>query len=185
VTVTGEVAPGRAVLRSGARPGDVLVVTGDLGASAAGLRLSRERSIANDEERALIHRSLRPTARVGEGASLARAGATAMIDLSDGLSLDLARLCRASRVGAAIELDAVPVAHGATLPEALGGGEDYELLATLPTAAAVDEVGHELEDGFAVALTAIGTIVEGAGVMATGADGTPRPLEATGWDHFA
>lgn len=185
VTATGEVAPGRAVLRSGARPGDRLVVTGNLGASAAGLRLSRERAIDGDEQRALIRRSVRPTARVGEGAALARAGATAMIDVSDGLALDLSRLCRASGVGAAVELDAVPVAGGATLPEALGGGEDYELLATLPSAEAVEEARRELKEGLGVPLTEIGMIVEGAGILATEPDGVPRPLDVTGWDHFA
>ena len=77
------------------------------------------------------------------------------------------------------------VAGGATLPEALGGGEDYELLATLPSAEAVEEARRELKDGFGVPLTEIGAIVEGAGVVATGTDGIQRPLETTGWDHFA
>lgn len=185
VTVTGEVAPGRAVLRSGARPGDRIVVTGDLGASAAGLRLSGERSIADDEQRALIRRSSRPTARVAEAAALVRAGATSMIDVSDGLALDLSRLCRASGLGASIDLDAVPVASGATLAEALGGGEDYELLATLPSGEAMEQARRELKEGLGVPLTEIGTTVEGDGVLAVGTDGVERPLEATGWDHFA
>jgi thiamine-monophosphate kinase len=185
VTVTGEVAPGLAVPRSGARAGDRVVVTGDLGGSAAGLQLSMQHTIPNDEQRALIRRHLRPTPRVGEGLVLSRSGATAMIDVSDGLALDLSRLCRASGVGASIGLDAVPVAGGATLADALGGGEDYELIATLPTAEAVGVAREELKEAFGVPLTEIGHIVEGTGVVAVGADGIERVLDASGWDHFA
>jgi len=84
VTVTGEVAPGRAVTRGGASPGDLLAVTGELGASAAGLRVARGGRVRGDLDRALLHAHVRPAARVGEGAVLARHGATAMMDVSDG-----------------------------------------------------------------------------------------------------
>lgn len=184
ITVTGEVAPGRAVLRSGARSGDRLVVTGDLGGSAAGLRFTRLRSMPTEEQRVAIRRHLRPCARVGEGGVLARRGATAMIDISDGLSLDLSRLLRASGVAARLELSSVPVAHLATLEDALGGGEDYELLAALPDPEAVEAAGAELREGFGVPLTEIGVLVEGEGAVAVGDDGSERPLEPTGWDHF-
>jgi thiamine-monophosphate kinase len=184
VTVTGEVAPGRAVLRSGARPGDRVVVTGELGGSAAGLRLTSLRTTPTAEQLALVRRHLRPTARVGEGGVLARLGATAMMDVSDGLALDLSRLVRASSVGARVAIDDVPVAEGATIDDALGGGEDYELLATLPRTEAVEGVRRELKEAFGVALTEIGSIVEGTGLVATKEDGTERPLEPTGWDHF-
>jgi len=184
VTVTGEVAPGRAVLRSGARPGDRLIVTGELGGSAAGLRFTRLRTMPTQEQRTAIRRHLRPTARVGEGGVLARHGATAMMDISDGLSLDLSRLLRASGVAARLELGRVPVAHLATLEDALGGGEDYELLATLPDPDAVEAAAAELKEAFGVPLTEIGVVAEGDGAVAVGDDGSEHPLEPTGWDHF-
>ena len=185
VTVTGEVAPGRAVLRSGARPGDRIVVTGELGGAAAGLRFSQLHAMPTDEQRAAIHRHLRPTARVGEGAVLARLGATAMMDVSDGLSLDLSRLARASGVGVRLALDLVPVASLATMADALGGGEDYELLATLPGGDEVTTGRAELRESFGVELTEIGVVIEGDGMVGVDEDGAERPLEVSGWDHFA
>jgi thiamine-monophosphate kinase len=184
VTLVGEVAPGRAVRRDGARVGDVVVVTGRLGAAAAGLRCSAASGTWTEDERAAIRRLMRPVPRVGEAAILARAGATAMIDLSDGLGLDLSRLAAASGVRASIRAQDVPVAPAATRDEALGGGEDYELLATLPSAAAVDLARAEIAETFGVALSAIGSIGEGSGVRLVDADGRDLPLVA-GWDHFA
>jgi thiamine-monophosphate kinase len=184
VTVTGEVAPGRAVLRSGAHPGDRVVLTGELGGSAAGLRLSATPGKPTELQLALVRRHLRPAARVGEGGVLAAHGATAMMDVSDGLAIDLSRLARASGAGATVVLGDVPVAGGATLDDALGGGEDYELLATLPDDAAVDAARTELTEAFGVPLAEIGRIVEGGGLSAVDADGTERTLEPTGWDHF-
>ncbi|MHB1087434.1 MAG: thiamine-phosphate kinase [Acidimicrobiales bacterium] len=123
VTVLGE-CPGKgAVLRSGARPGEIILVTGPLGRSAAGLRRRRE-GYALDDELVVAHR--RPWPRLSEGMAARGAGASAMMDLSDGLGLDLHRLADASHVG--FELDEVPIAEGATSDEALSGGEDYELL---------------------------------------------------------
>jgi thiamine-monophosphate kinase len=184
VTVTGEVAPGKAVLRSGARPGDRIVVTGELGGSAAGLRFSDAATAPNEQQVALVRRHLRPTARVGEGLVLASHGATAMMDVSDGLAIDLSRLARASDVGARVVVGDVPVADGATLEDALGGGEDYELLATLPGDAAVEAARGDLKEGFGVPLSEIGRVVDGEGLTAIEADGTERRLEPTGWDHF-
>lgn len=184
VTVTGEVAPGRAVLRSGARPGDVVAVTGDLGASAAGLRAARAASRPDPSEVALVRRHLRPIARVGEASVLAAAGATAMMDISDGLELDLSRLVRASGVGARLRPGDVPVAPGATPADALGGGEDYELLVTLPGGDELRRAGDELGATFGVPLTAIGDIIEGEGLVVTDPDGRGRPLDPRGWDHF-
>lgn len=117
------------LLRSTARPGDRLFVTGPLGRSAAGLGLLRAGGAGahprpSDPDLVRAHR--RPVARLAEGEAARRAGASAAIDLSDGLAADLAHLTAASGVGAA--LDAVPVADGATAEQALAGGEDYELL---------------------------------------------------------
>jgi thiamine-monophosphate kinase len=184
ITAIGEVAPGRAVLRSGAGPGDRIVVTGRLGGSAAGLRLASKRGGWSADERDAIVRHDRPTPRVGEAAVLARHGATAMIDLSDGLALDLARLCRASGVGATIRIRGVPADPLAEPGEVLGGGEDYELVATLPGDDAVGVAASQLRELFGVALTEIGSIMEGEGVQAVDADGRSRPLDPAGWDHF-
>src|SRR5438067_4742547 len=143
VSVAGEVGRGRAALRSGARPGDRIVVTGSLGASAGGLLLARSGrpEATTDWGRALLESHFRPVARVGEGQTLAQCGATAMIDVSDGLLLDLSRLCGESAVGARIALGSVPIASELgdlaevvecdPLELALSGGEDYELLATI------------------------------------------------------
>jgi thiamine-monophosphate kinase len=180
VTVMGEVAPGRAVRRSGARVGDRVVVTGSLGAAAAGLRASRRGAPWSSDERDAILRYARPTARVGEAAVLAQRGARAMIDVSDGLALDLSRLCEASGAGARIDLDAVPVHPAATLDDALGGGEDYALLATLPTTEAARDAGLELSDTFGTSLSDIGEIVEERGLR----DRRGGSIEPAGWDHF-
>ncbi|HXW39145.1 MAG TPA: thiamine-phosphate kinase, partial [Acidimicrobiales bacterium] len=125
VTVLGTLpADGRPALRrSGARPGDALLVTGSLGSSAAGLRLLRA---GTDAPARLVAAYLRPVAPMAQGLAARRGGATAAIDVSDGLAGDLRHLSAASGVG--VTLDHVPVADGATLEEALGGGEDYALL---------------------------------------------------------
>jgi thiamine-monophosphate kinase len=184
ITVTGEVAPGRAVLRSGARPGDVIAVTGSLGGSAAGLRVARSGRVTSDVDRGLLRAHFRPVARVGEAQVLARHGASAMMDVSDGLTLDLSRLLASSGAGAIVRLADVPVADGATLEEALGGGEDYELLVTMP-AAGLAPARSELRDGFGVALTEVGEVRAGAELVALGEDGNEMPLAPRGWDHFA
>ncbi len=127
VTVFGE-CPGKgAVLRSGARPGEKILVSGPLGRSAAGLRRRRAGASLTDE---LVVAHRRPWPRLAEGVAARGAGASAMMDLSDGLGLDLNRLADASNVGFA--LDDIPVAEGATLQEAISGGEDYELLIVTP-----------------------------------------------------
>jgi thiamine-monophosphate kinase len=199
IAVTGEVAAGHAVTRAGARPGDLVVVTGSLGAAAGGLILSRShpskvaRALSEPWGRALLDALARPVARVGEGQTLAQAGVTAMMDLSDGLAHDLSRLCQESAVGARIDLTKLPVADllrdGSgllgvdPLELALSGGEDYELLATID----VTDVGRarsELEQRFGVTLTEIGRIIE-EGLVAVDASGQESPLEPRGWDHFA
>lgn len=200
VTVIGEVGAGRAVTRGGATPGDVLVVTGSLGGSAGGLRVARAghgsqtEALSSEWGRALVGRHERPAARVGEGQTLAASGATAMIDLSDGLALDLSRVCEASGVGARVRLEAVPLAGGLeelgrllggeALDLALHGGEDYELLAAMPREA-VEPAREALGDRFGTTLTEIGEVTAGPEIMAVSDDGSEGALEPKGWDHFA
>jgi len=128
--VTGDPGP---VLRSGARAGDQLFVTGPLGAGAAGLRALRARAAgaggrsARSAEVDLVEEAhRRPRARLAEGEAARLAGATAMVDVSDGLLADLGHVADASAVG--FRLEQVPVCSGATIEDALGGGEDYELV---------------------------------------------------------
>lgn len=191
VTVGGEVAPGRAVLRSGARPGDALVVTGELGAAAGGRMLEERPDLVGSHwARGLLEAHHRPVARVAEGFILAGAGASAMMDVSDGLLLDASRLCAASGVGARLDLDAVPVAAdlrplaGAmgidALDLALRGGEDYELLAAVAPEA-VEGLIEAFADRTGTSLTRIGEIVAADGLM----DASGAALEPAGWDHFA
>ncbi len=192
--MTGEVAPGRAVRRDGARPGDRVVVTGSLGGSAAGLRVASQRSWSDDERDAL-RRSMRPVPRVGEAAILPRTGATAMMDVSDGLAIDLSRLVPGERGRApGSRSRGVPGAPGVDrCDEALGGGEDYELLATLPG----PERSPERAIGAPGGVRRVAqrhrrhhrrrgrVAVESAGgLVAVDEDGTERPLAIEGWDHF-
>jgi len=166
VMCCGRVPRGKALLRGGAKPGDLVYVTGELGASAHGFTTRRGSS---------WRRHLRPEPRVEAGIALQRLGVSACMDLSDGLSLDLRRLCRESQVSAEIE-DALPVAAGATLEQALHGGEDYELLFTASSQRKLPaRVAH-------LAITAIGKITRGkpGAVRFNG-----RPLPSKGFDHFA
>ena len=127
VAVTGWV-DGPPVLRSGARPGDAIWVTGLLGAAAAGLRLLRAQRQEAPAELVLAH--ARPRAALAEGQVARRSGASAMIDVSDGLAADLKKLAESSGVGFDLDEERLPVAPGATLDEALGGGDDYVLVFT-------------------------------------------------------
>jgi thiamine-monophosphate kinase len=179
IVVVGSVPRGKAVLRSGAKPGEHIYVTGELGGPAAALARLRESKAAGGEYR----RHFCPEPRIALGQWLRRRGvATAMIDLSDGLSTDLEHICAESHVGAAIEAEAIPRAQFGRRREpvefglALHGGEDYELLftsaATIPTKIA------------GVRVTRIGTTTRSAGMRLIGADGRSRPLKAGGWEHF-
>lgn len=181
LTAIGTVPGGSALTRSGARPGHVLYVSGVLGGAAAGLELLlRDQPVPP----AWAERQLRPTPRVELGRAL-RGLASACIDLSDGLARDLDRLCQASGVGARLRLEALPVEPGLP-PEraealALYGGEDYELLFTVPPEgeAALCRIAERLE----LRLTRIGICTEAPGLRAVrGAEeGVLRPH---GFDHF-
>jgi thiamine-monophosphate kinase len=164
VIVCGAAPRGKALLRSAARPGDAIYVSGKLGASALGLRTRKGEA---------WKRHLRPQPRLALGRFLRELGAKAAMDLSDGLSLDLSRICIASGVSA--EITAPPVFPGASLEQALHGGEDYELLFTLPP-------GRRAPSHFeGLPLTCIGAITKGrAGAVLL--DGTPLP--PLGYDHF-
>jgi len=195
ITVVGHApSPELLVGRRGGRPGSLLVVTGELGAAAAGvLLLERPQLAAALADRladALRARALLPTARLEAGAALAGAGAEAMIDLSDGLGGDAGHLAAAGGVGIEIDADRLPVAAGVAevavaagvdpLDLAAGGGEDYELLAALPAerldgaVAACESVG--------VRLSAIGKVSAEPGVRITGPSGGVRAPR--GFDHL-
>jgi thiamine-monophosphate kinase len=196
VTVVGHAQqPDDLVPRSGAQPGDVLVLTGELGGAAAG-RLLLDRPELGDElseatATGLRRRQLEPTPRLGAGRSLAAAGATAMIDLSDGLSGDGLHLARASGVGLRIEAASLPLAEGVAEiavgvkqdPLQLGasGGEDYELLAALPPDR-LEEASRRVAEVAETTLTTIGEVVAGEGVELRLPGG--GLLESRGYDHF-
>ncbi len=195
VTVVGHAAdPEALVPRSGARPGDVLVVTGELGGAAAGLavleRPQLETQLDQPVAAALRARQLEPRPRLAAGAALAAAGATAMIDLSDGLGGDGGHLAAASSVRLVIESARLPVQEGVgqvaaaagldALALSASGGEDYELLATLP-ADRVDEAIASVGDG-GLALTAIGEVEIGEGVELRTPDGARA--QTAGFDQL-
>jgi len=195
VAVTGFVSEDVLLRRRGARPGDVILVTGALGASAAGLEalrggLSRE----NDHVAVAVKAHLEPSPRLAEGQAIARARrATAMMDLSDGLAEDLPRLCRESGVGARVRSDRIPVHSSCRavaellkldpLALAASGGEDYELLLTCPPEAA-EELRKAVSAGSGAPLTVIGEVIAGAEVVMLDGVGRERSL-GSGFDHFA
>lgn len=195
VTVIGECRDGPPLRRDGARMGDVIAVSGTLGASAAGLRLlAAESSLRSATTAALlVEAHLRPQPRVALGRVLSRHGASAAMDLSDGLYGDLPTLLAASRVAGRIELDRLPVAAAvhALFPDdwldlATRGGEDYELLFTAPPDRMPEIEARAAEAGATISV--IGT-VETAGeapgrVTAFALDDTESTVAAGAFDHF-
>jgi thiamine-monophosphate kinase len=183
VAILGELeaAP---VLRSGARPGHLLAVTGELGASAAGL-LALEGDVEGFER--LKGRLLRPRPRLGAGLAAARLGVGAIIDLSDGLASDVRHVCEASGVGCTVDLNLLPVSDdtrelAASLGRdpgmlAAGGGEDYELLVSAP-----ERVLGDLAEAVEVPVTVVGEVTE-SGIAFRRGDEAVGDL--SGWDHFA
>jgi len=194
IVLAGAVARGRALLRSRAKPGDLLYVTGTLGGAAAALeRLIKTPASSNAStsrrrlkelaKNAALAPHLFPQPRITQGLWLQRhAAATAAIDLSDGLSTDLTHLCEESRVAAEIDPARLPISPQATLEQALHGGEDYELLfAARPRTRLPEEVAG-------IPITQIGRIVRArsgrSSISILGSEG-PRLLEPHGWQHFA
>jgi thiamine-monophosphate kinase len=190
VTVVGEVQAGCALLRSGARAGDILYVSGRLGEAELGLRILRQTKAGRNKINPLTRKHLYPEPRLALGRWLSRRDlATAMMDLSDGLSTDLARLCAASGVGARVEetrimrvqTSSAVLIHGHDpLQLALHGGDDYELLFTVSARKA-----KFLPQTFrGVRLTPIGKITRTLDLMVLDEDGIASHLEPSGWDPF-
>ncbi|MSQ10095.1 MAG: thiamine-phosphate kinase [Dehalococcoidia bacterium] len=176
--------PNNALLRSAARPGDAVAVTGTVGLSAAGLALLK----SGGEWQPAITAHLRPIPRLATGRLALEAGVRCGMDVSDGLAGDLAKLCGASGVAAEVDLNRVPV-H-AELPSrfpdawarlALTGGEDYELLLVAPP-----EVLDAVAERSAVPVTTLGRIVAGAPGHVTVWDAQGKAIDiGGGWDHLA
>ncbi len=178
IVVVGSAPKGTAVLRSGARPGDQIYVTGELGGSAAAIVRMREGKVRAED----YERHFHPTARVEVGRRLRRRGlASAMIDVSDGLSTDLEHICEESGVGAEIEVAAIPRARVGRPAQQVGfdlalhGGEDYELLFTSARKIPATVAG--------VQVTRIGRITRRRGMVRV-EDGRRQGLSAHGWEHF-
>ena len=185
VTVMGEIDPQGAVRRSGAQPGDKVLVVGTLGGASAALALFRA---GHDAAQALLAAHRRPEALVEAGTALAAAGATAMIDVSDGFGADLLHICEASGVAAVVQAALLPGAEDVAaaagtlsadpLDFVAGGGDDYALLATVPADRA-EQIAAEV-DGVIV-----GEIIEGAPSASLELeDGSARDLAGMGWDHY-
>lgn len=190
--IYGYVPAGRALKRSGAKPGDWIYVTGTPGDSAAGLAILQDRLHVDNEQDAqwLVKRHLRPTPRILHGQAL-RDLASAAIDLSDGLSSDLGHIVKASDCGAMLDMDAMPFSDAMrrhvepeqALRWALAGGEDYELCFTVPerNRGALDvAIGH-----LGVPFTCIGQMSADVEGIQFSRDGKPVSFDLKGYDHFA
>lgn len=196
VTVVGHAAtPDLLIGRGGARPGDSLVLTGELGGAAAGLLLLEDprlaAAVAEGTAQRLRDRQLVPVPRLGAGRALASSGARAMIDLSDGLGGDAAHLAAQSGVGLRIDAGALPLAEGVAevaaaagrdpLELAASGGEDYELLVALPPED-LDAASAAIAAGEEIRLTPIGEVVAGEGVEIRLSGGAL--LKTSGYDQL-
>lgn len=184
IVVLGTVPHGQAILRSGARPGDRIFVSGTLGGSAAAFTKLQARGRSKTDERRFA-RHFYPEPRIALGRLLRERGiVTAMIDTSDGLSTDLTHICEESGAGAEIEAGHIPRARVGSPPRdvdldlALHGGEDYELLFTVSPHARLPRMVA------GVALTEIGRMTSGTKIILRMRDGTSQPLKPRGWEHF-
>ncbi len=199
IVLLGSAPAGRALRRSGGRPGDALYVTGELGGAAAELAAmelrsgKRQPTLSHQTGKdgppgSVAHPQLFPDPRIPVGLALLRRRlATAAIDLSDGLSTDLAHLCRESGLGADVSVDALPIhplarkdnaAPNRALSLALNGGEDYELLFAAPPTV---KVPRSLAG---IGITRIGSLVRGRSISLVDLDGRRSPLQPGGWEHF-
>lgn len=196
ITAMGQVPEGRIVRRGTARAGDRIFVSGTLGDAALGLIIRRNPDgkrfpeLDKEQREYLLDRYLRPAARIELSEPLLK-DASASMDISDGLAKDLGRMCKASGVGARVSLPLLPLsgaaaravaAHPELAQAPACGGDDYEILATVPPKHAEAFEEAALEAG--VAVTNIGEIVSGSGVELLDANGKPVVLAKTGYDHF-
>lgn len=195
VALMGEVEEEKLSRRSDARPGDIIMVTGELGASAAGLRLVIHPDIeAKVKNAAALKRAhFEPEPQVRAGRILSSLGVNAMEDISDGLASEIAHICEASDVGARINLSKVPIAAGVdsvvaltgerAIDLALSGGEDYGLVFTLP-ARLQSAVESALADA-GLKVTAVGEVLASThGITVTDWSGNESPMKQSGYTHF-
>lgn len=188
LTVLGESLVNKAVMRSGAEPGDEIYVSGKLGGAALGLELLQKGKRLTDNNLTKIEKSallahLKPEPKLDLGSQLVKSQlVTAMIDISDGLSSDLGHICKESQVGAIIDSALLPLFDGATMDQALNGGEDYELLFTVPA----EKVGQVKELAMLfpnLSITKIGVITSNLTKFLITQNGQ-IPLKPCGYDHF-
>jgi len=187
ITILGSSQKRQILTRSAAKPGELVAVTGELGAAAAGLEMLKLKLKFDPQVTACFKQAfLHPYPRIAEGQLLAEQGVKTAIDISDGLIADLGQICKASQVGARIEVDRVPIepmvkaGFGEKSVElALSGGEDYELLF-----AAGAEVIDKVERAAPCPITTIGEIVVGKGVTVVDRQGNPSNVVKRGWEHF-
>lgn len=197
ITVIGEVRAGRMVERKGAKPGDVVYVTGELGLAALGLQLRLDPKfgetwpLAAADRRAALNRYLRPEPKLGLRAALQTYARSAM-DISDGVLKDLGRMCRLSGVGADVRLAALPLAAGlapamevdrATVVTLATAGDDYEILSAVPPDMAAAFENMARQGGLKV--TAVGIITPKANVRLLDDAGLEITPARSGYDHFA
>jgi len=193
VTIIGEAYPGRAVKRTGAKVGDDIYVTGSLGDSACGLAILKARGTEglNKDETRLAARHLRPSPRIRAGRLLGEARlASAMIDISDGLSSDLGHILEQSGVGAVVYKDRLPISGDLmqtagikkAVQFALHGGEDYELLFTARPSCRKKIAA--LQEKAGVSFTSIGNITAEDGALLVDEKGQGRALRPSGYEHF-
>lgn len=196
IFLLGEVHPKRLLLRSGAKSGDRICVTGTLGASAAGfLAVEQWGRFYPKDLSDLVQAHLQPTPQINAGREIAKSGfATAMIDISDGLASDLLHVCEMSGVGAVIDQSSIPLNKnfdrvGALLKKdpynlAIHGGEDYELLFTIKSTTPKDEI-EKISKKTGTPITEIGVIIsKEEGYWLNNLENKKQPLKPKGWNHF-
>lgn len=198
IFMLGEAPPDRLLRRDGARPGDKILVTGNLGEAAAGLQLllNPKLEVSNENRKALLSRQFTPAPRLKEAQIIAELKrATSMIDISDGLGQDLDHICESSKVGARIFEEKIPI-NNAVMEAAekagkngwelaINGGEDYELLLTAPESA-VNSIILSVKRETRTDVNVVGEILpesEGKWLVLKGGKSIPLPVE--GWDHFS
>jgi thiamine-monophosphate kinase len=192
-TLIGRIAAGQAILRGGAKQGDIVYVSGTLGDAALGLALRKGEpgaSLTDDQRNYLIDRYRLPQPRVALGQKLVGI-ASAMIDISDGFLADLGHLCAASKLSASIPAHKLPLSPAARAAIAsnpdfktavIAGGDDYELLFTAAPERAWD-VGAAMRDAGTMVM-ALGSMAQGEGAAVLGPDGQPVTVEKAGYAHF-